>query len=160
MTEESDLRLLRPAGWRLARAARLAALRDAPQHFLPARPHESSWGAGRWRRSCETGRWAVARSAGAVAGLARLTDNPDGLHIESVWTRPDRRRRGIASALVRLLVDSEPGRDILVWVIQPNAAALRLYLSLGFEPTFERQVLDGRGRIEERLRLSGKSHPA
>jgi hypothetical protein len=39
-------------------------------------------------------------------------------------------------------------------VIQPNPAALALYLALDFEPTGERQPIDGNGRYEVRLRLS------
>jgi len=153
-----DVRLLSPEEWHLARDARLAALRDAPESFLLTQPHESSWTEQRWRRSCVTGLWAVAQVGRSIVGLARLTDEGMGPHVESVWTHPRYRRRGVASALVRLLVNAEHARglaDVFVWVIHPNPAAFRLYRSLGFEPTDERQPLDGLGRVEERLRLSG-----
>jgi ribosomal protein S18 acetylase RimI-like enzyme len=153
-----DVRLLSPEEWHLARDARLAALRDAPESLLPTQPHESSWTEERWRRSCITGLWAVAQAGSSIVGLARLTDEEIGPHVESVWTHPRHRRRGIASALVRLLVNEERAEgpvDVFVWVIHPNPAAFRLYASLGFEPTYERQPLDGLGRVEERLRLSG-----
>jgi GNAT superfamily N-acetyltransferase len=153
-----DVRVLSPEEWQLARATRLAALQDAPQAFLPTRPPESSWTEDRWRRSCITSLWVVAQASGGIVGLARLTRGGTGPHVESVWTHPEHRRQGIASVLVRRLVNVERARgsgDVFVWVIRPNPAAFRLYASLGFEPTHERQRLDGLNRVEERLRLSG-----
>jgi GNAT superfamily N-acetyltransferase len=152
-----DVRLLTAEDWHLARAARLAALRDAPQYFLPKQPPELSWTQERWRRSCVAGKWAVARAGDTIVGLAQLTPGGIGPHVESVWTHPDHRRRGIASALVSRLVELERNRgsrDVYVWVIEPNPAAMQLYLALGFRPTGERQLLPGLGRYEERLRLS------
>jgi ribosomal protein S18 acetylase RimI-like enzyme len=157
-TAPVDVRLLSPDEWQVAREARLAALRNAPESLLPRQPHESSWTEESWRRSCETGLWAVAEDADLIIGLARLAREYPAAHVESVWTHPGHRRRGVASALVRELVAVERKRgpgDVFVWVIQPNPAALRLYMSLGFEPTGELQPLDGLGRVEERLRLSG-----
>jgi ribosomal protein S18 acetylase RimI-like enzyme len=153
--EPVHCRLLDEEEWHLARHARLAALRDAPEFFLPTEPHESVWTDDDWRAACVVGRWAVAQARAGVVGLARLTDEGNGPHVGSVWTHPRHRRRGIASALVRLLVEEERDRDVFVWVIHPNPAAFQLYESLGFKPTFERQVLASIGREEERLRLSG-----
>lgn len=156
-----EVRLLSPEDWRLVRDARLAALRDAPQALLPKRPHESVWTEEHWRESWATGLWAVARIGGSTVGLARLTREKTGPHVESVWTHAGHRRRGIASALVRELVRAarkEGHHDVYVWVIHPNPAALGLYVSLGFEPTYERQLIDGTDRVEERLRLTGAPH--
>lgn len=153
-----DVRLLSPEDWRLARAARLTALRDAPGSFLPERPHESSWTEDRWRHSCVTGQWAVAQAGDTTLGLARLARRGVGPHLESIWTHPDHRRRGIASVLIRQLISLERARGtqtIFVWVIVPNPAAFHLYASLGFEPTHERHLLDGLDRVEERLRFNG-----
>jgi ribosomal protein S18 acetylase RimI-like enzyme len=154
-----DVRLLSPDEWHLARETRLAALREAPESLLPRRPHESLWTEERWRRSWETGLWAVAQAGATIIGLARLTREHAAPHVESVWTHPQHRRRGVASALVRELVAVERAArgavEVFVWVIHPNPAAFQLYTTLGFEPTDERQTLDGLGRIEERLRLSG-----
>lgn len=154
-TGHIDFRLLSTRDWGLARNARLAALRDAPQSFLPTEPHEFSWSDERWRRSCRTGRWAVARSDGDIVGLARLTEEDDGPHLGSVWTDPRHRRRGVASSLVRLLVNALGERDVFVWIIRPNPEALLLYMSLGFERMNVIQELRGIGRFEERFRLSG-----
>lgn len=149
----TEFLLLSPKQWRLARKARLAALRDSPESFLPTKPHESSWRARRWRRSCRTGRWAVARTDGITVGLARLTYEEDGPHLGSVWTHPRHRRRGIASELIRLLVSQVEGGSVFVWVIHPNEPAFQLYDSLKFERTSEIQTLKGIGRDEERLRF-------
>jgi GNAT superfamily N-acetyltransferase len=154
----AEIRVLSQEEWRIARAARLAALRDSPGSFLPTEPHESSWSDAQWRRSCETGLWAVARSDRITVGLARLTHERDGPHVGSVWTHPRHRRAGIASRLVQMLVDAAEGRDIFVWVIQPNPAAILLYESLGFKRMDETQEIDGVG-TEERLRLERRSGP-
>jgi hypothetical protein len=56
--------LLSPEEWRLARDARLAALRDSPEAFLPKQPPESSWTEERWRGTWQSGLWAVAQADG------------------------------------------------------------------------------------------------
>lgn len=153
-----DVRLLSPKDWRVARDTRLAALRDTPHLFLPKRPPESTWTEDLWRSSCVTSQWAVAQVGRSVVGLAQLTRSGMGPHLESIWTHPDYRRRGIASQLVRQLVElarARGSRTVFVWVIVPNPAAFKLYESLGFEPTHERHLLEDLGYVEERLRFSG-----
>jgi ribosomal protein S18 acetylase RimI-like enzyme len=156
---EARFLLLSPKDWPLAREARLAALSDSPELLLPNEPHESSWSDQQWRASCESGLWAVARSGRTVVGLARLTRDPDGPHVGSVWTHPHRRRERIAYRLVRVLMDEVGGGDIFVWVIHPNPVAIKLYESLGFERTGEVQELRRVGRVEERLRFTDASRP-
>ncbi len=151
-------RLLAPDEWRLARDARQAALRDSPGAFLPWRPPESSWTEDRWRESWRTGLWAVAEAGTRTAGLARLSMDGVDAYVESVWTDPGFRRQGVASTLVRRLIEGKrPARRgaVYVWVIMPNAAAFSLYESLGFVPTKVTQPLDGQDRVEEQLRFSG-----
>jgi ribosomal protein S18 acetylase RimI-like enzyme len=153
--ESTEFRLLSPQEWPIAREARLAALRESPESFLPTKPQEWTWSAEHWRGSCENGLWAVARSGHTVVGLARLTHEADGPHISSVWTHPHHRRRKIAARLVQLLMDKARGSDVFVWVIQPNEAALQLYEWLGFKRTDETQEINDTGRREERLRFAG-----
>lgn len=157
--EPVSVRLLDPVDWRLARELRLAALADSPEFLLPWHLHESSWTEEHWRRSWDTGPWVVAEAGGSAVGVARLKRDREMPYVESVWTHPAHRRRGIASALIRELVFYERRErgtaDLFVWVIVPNPAALELYASLGFEPTHQRQSLDHMGRDEERFRLSG-----
>jgi ribosomal protein S18 acetylase RimI-like enzyme len=155
-----DVQLLSPKDWRVVRDTRLAALRDTPQAFLPKRPPEPTWTEDQWRHSCATSQWAVAQVDGSVVGLAQLTQGGIGPHLESVWTHPDYRRHGIASELVRRLVELERAQGswtVFVWVIAPNPAAFKLYESLGFEPTHERHLLENLGIVEERLQFSGET---
>ncbi|MEU4561816.1 GNAT family N-acetyltransferase [Actinoplanes sp. NPDC023936] len=150
-------RLLAPDEWRRLRAARLAALADAPDALLPAQPPESTWSEQRWRSSWRDALWVVAESGTETVGLARLSWTGTGAYVESVWTRRDHRQRGVASALVRRLIAEHPADrgEIFVWVVQPNDAAMRLYASLGFETTKVTQWLSALNRVEEQLRLNG-----
>ena len=156
-------RLLDSDEWQLAREARLAALDDAPDSFLPRQPPESLWTEQQWRRSWQSGLWTVAQANDLAVGLARLSQEGADAYVESVWTHPQYRRRGVASALVRQLVRTRsPSRsgEIFVWVIHPNPAALRLYQKLGFEQTDQRQFLESLDRVEERLRFNGVRRPS
>jgi ribosomal protein S18 acetylase RimI-like enzyme len=154
--EPVRIRLLDPDEWRVARDTRLAALDDAPGTLLARHPPESSWTEEQWRRSWRSGSWAVAEAGGSTVGLARLSRVGTDAYVESVWTDPRYRNRGVASGLVgHLLQVARPAgaREIFVWVIRPNPPAFRLYKSLGFESTGVSQVLEGTERVEVRLRL-------
>jgi ribosomal protein S18 acetylase RimI-like enzyme len=150
-----DIRLLTPQHWPAVRAGRLAALDDAPDAFLASSPHELTWDDERWRGSFLAGPWAVAQAGDKIVGIARLRHVGSASYVESVWTHSSYRRCGVASQLIRLLLSTPRrcGGEVFVWVIQPNPAAIRLYQSLGFESTGERQPIYATGAIEERLRL-------
>jgi ribosomal protein S18 acetylase RimI-like enzyme len=147
--------------WQELRAVRLKALEQAPDAFMAVLDEEQSWQETEWRQTIKDATWVAARSAGAIIGVARSTVDsvPTRRHIEAVWVEPSWRRRGVASDLVRWLIEKERKaevvQEILIWVIDSNKAARRLYEGLGFEPTGERpQSIQGRGsRVEERLRL-------
>ncbi len=142
----------------MARYARLAALRDSPDAFLPGQPPEHQWDEDHWRRSCRSGIWAVAEDGAGTFGLARLSYMGPDAYVESVWTHPLHRRKGVASRLVRRLIAAKrPGGhgDIFVWVIQPNDPAFNLYKKLGFEETSDEQLLRPINRYERRMRFAG-----
>ena len=147
--------------WQELSIVRLTALEEAPDAFIAVPDQEQSWQETDWRQAIKSARWVAARSADAIIGLARSTTDgvPTRRHIEAVWVEPSWRRRRVASSLVRWLIEKERETDvvqeILVWVIDSNKAARRLYEGLGFEPTGEPpQPIKGRGsRVEERLRL-------
>lgn len=151
------IRPLTLADWRELRALRLRALEDAPGAFLSDGTDESSRTERAWRETFRRGVWLVAVAEREPVGLARmLCDGVEVPHIESVWTAPDHRRRGIATALIRWLIDryrALGATEIRLWVLDANHDARRLYESLGFEPTGERQPVDEH-QIEERLRLN------
>jgi predicted GNAT family acetyltransferase len=74
---------------------------------------------------------AFARDGDRVVGMARLlSDGVCNAYLVDVWTQSAYRRRGIASTLVRMLLDEVPGQHV---GLQTNDAQA-LYESLGFRP--------------------------
>ena len=84
------------------------------------------------RRSFEqSAHVAIARDGDRAVGLARLlSDGVCNAYLLDVWTSSPWRRQGIASALVRLLVEQVPGQHV---GLQTNDAG-EFYASLGFRP--------------------------
>ncbi len=73
---------------------------------------------------------AIARHGDGVVGTARLlSDGVSNAYLLDVWTSSAHRRRGIASAMVRMLVEQVPGQHVGL----QTGDAQRLYESLGFE---------------------------
>jgi predicted GNAT family acetyltransferase len=74
---------------------------------------------------------ALARDGDRVVGMARmLSDGVCNAYIVDVWTASPYRRQGIASALVRRLVEHAPGQHV---GLQTDGAQT-LYATLGFRP--------------------------
>jgi predicted GNAT family acetyltransferase len=74
---------------------------------------------------------AFAREADRLVGMARLlSDGVCNAYLVDVWTQSAYRREGIASAMVRLLIDAVPGQHIGLQTDDAGA----LYASLGFRP--------------------------
>jgi ribosomal protein S18 acetylase RimI-like enzyme len=88
------------------------------------------------RRSFEQSQHvALARDGDRIVGMARLlSDGVCNAYLVDVWTASRYRRRGIASAMIRRLLDEVPGQH--VGLQTDNAQPL--YASLGFkhEPEF------------------------
>jgi predicted GNAT family acetyltransferase len=84
------------------------------------------------RRSFEQSQHvAFARDGERVVGMARLlSDGVCNAYLVDVWTARSYRRRGIASALIRRLLDEVPGQHVGL----QTTCAQALYASLGFEP--------------------------
>ena len=84
------------------------------------------------RRSFEQSQHlAVARDGDRVVGMARLlSDGVCNAYLVDVWTASSHRRRGIATRMIRLLVDAVPGQHI---GLQTDGAQA-LYTSIGFRP--------------------------
>jgi GNAT superfamily N-acetyltransferase len=78
--------------------------------------------------------WLAARDEdGSLIGVARLLDD-GGLHA-SLWdviVRPDRRRRGVGTALVRAAIDLCTDRRLVVLVSTPDAVPF--FARMGFLP--------------------------
>jgi ribosomal protein S18 acetylase RimI-like enzyme len=88
------------------------------------------------RRSFENSQYAAfARNGDHLVGMARLlSDGVCNAYLLDVWTASSYRRQGIASRMIRLLVDRVPGQHIGLQTDDARA----LYLSLGFraQPEF------------------------
>ena len=94
-------------------------------------PSREGWRLDAVARSCA---WFAAREAdGHLVGVARLLDD-GGLHA-SLWdliVRPDRRRRGIGTALLGAALDRCRDRRLVVLVSTP--AAVPFFAAMGFAP--------------------------
>jgi ribosomal protein S18 acetylase RimI-like enzyme len=74
---------------------------------------------------------AFAREGDRVVGMARLlSDGVCNAYLVDVWTQSAHRRRGIASTLVRMLLEEVPGQHVGLQTDDAQA----LYESLGFRP--------------------------
>jgi predicted GNAT family acetyltransferase len=84
------------------------------------------------RRSFEQSQHVVfARDGDRVVGMARLlSDGVCNAYLVDVWTASAYRRRGIAAAMIRRLLDKVPGQHV---GLQTDDAQ-ELYRSVGFEP--------------------------
>jgi ribosomal protein S18 acetylase RimI-like enzyme len=72
-----------------------------------------------------------ARDGDRVVGMARLlSDGVCNAYLVDVWTASAYRRQGIASAMIRLLLEQVPGQHV---GLQTDDAQ-QLYESLGFRP--------------------------
>lgn len=93
------------------------------------------------RRSFEQSQHvAFARDGERVVGMARmLSDGVCNAFIVDVWTMTPYRRQGVASRMIRLLLDQVPGQHVGLQTGDMQA----FYASLGFEhqPEFWSQVV-------------------
>jgi ribosomal protein S18 acetylase RimI-like enzyme len=74
---------------------------------------------------------AIARDGDRVVGMARLlSDGVCNAYLVDVWTASAYRRRGIASEMIRRLLDEVPGQHVGLQTDDAQA----FYASLGFQP--------------------------
>ena len=96
------VRRLTAADWRQLRAARLAALAEAPYAFASTLAREQQFPEETWRERAGSGRTVAAWEGTAIVGLA--TGFPEqtgtGWHLVGMWVAPDCRGQGIADRLV------------------------------------------------------------
>ena len=102
----------------------------AADHFDNGRSPEAL------RRSFEQSQHvAFARDGDRVVGMARLlSDGVCNAYLVDVWTAARYRRQGVASAMIRLLLEQVPGQHVGLQTTDAPA----LYESLGFrhQPEF------------------------
>ena len=128
---------MRLTRWRTSVAIRIDASVegidwDRAKADLAADSFDNGRSAAALRRSFEQSRHvAFARDGDRVVGMARLlSDGVCNAYLVDVWTASAYRRQGIASAMIRALLDEVPGQHV---GLQADDGQ-ELYRSLGFEP--------------------------
>lgn len=99
------------------------------------------WTAGIWRTELESplGLHLVAEEEGRVVGQIGAKSILDELHITTLAVRPERRRSGIARALLEAVLDEFlEAREAYLEVRPSNEGARSFYRSLGFRETGRR----------------------
>lgn len=156
-----ETELLNEADWPRLRQIRLAALKSDPLAFLHTYQSELQFDERRWRDEFSRGSWTVLLEQGQMIGLLGATREPetppDTCYLEYMWVVPEFRRAGNAAALVTSVLD-EVKRDgiatVLLWVLDRNDTAARLYTRLGFAFTGKKQPLpDNPARNENLMQL-------
>jgi len=154
--------VLTPNQWRELRDLRLAALLDSPEMFLSTYDHESGFSHDQWRAEFERGEWHACHASGRLIGLLGITREPDTptdlRYLEYLWVSPTYRRSGIAHHMLSFALDTLRAtgiRTVLLWVLDGNDSAVRLYQKLGFVKTdYSQRLAERPGRIEEQMMLT------
>ncbi|HUB38596.1 MAG TPA: GNAT family N-acetyltransferase [Streptosporangiaceae bacterium] len=155
--EPVNIRGLTAQDWRQLRAARLAALAEAPYAFASTLAREEAFSDETWQERAGSGRTFGAWQDGVVVGLATgfPEESPTGWHLVGMWVAPEYRGQGIADQLVGAVCElaKESGASsVTLWVADVNDRARAFYRRLGFVPTGQRQLLRP-GEWEEELSL-------
>jgi len=141
------IRLLTETDWASLRAARLAALAEAPYAFASTLEREQAFTEETWRDRAGSGRAFAALHDGDVVGMATAmppeADRPEW-HLVGMWVDPELRGRGIADMLVEAVCEQASKSDsgaVTLWVTEVNGRARAFYRRLGFAPTGRRQLV-------------------
>ena len=89
-----------------------------------------AWFVAEWHTA---GAEAAVEPVGLVLGRRRP---PDTAMLFSMWVDPAARGRGVGSLLLDAVADWGSGwgaREVVLWVFESNAAAIRLYERVGYE---------------------------
>jgi ribosomal protein S18 acetylase RimI-like enzyme len=150
--------LLTADDWAALRAARLAALAEAPDAFSSTLAREQAFTESTWRERAGSGRTFAAWDGDTIVGLA--TGLPeDGLwQLVGMWVSPKVRGAGVADELVVAVCElaRQSGfTSVTLWVTEVNDRARAFYRRLGFAPTGGRQLVrpDEPENWQEELRL-------
>jgi ribosomal protein S18 acetylase RimI-like enzyme len=152
---------LNESEWSRLRDVRLSALRDHPSAFLSSHEREAAYGEQQWRQEFARGEWNIMRTGGQEIGLLGVTRelamSLQECYLEYLWVAPDFRRSGVASMLLRTVLDRlrDSGvHTVWLYILNGNQDAMRVYQRFGFQSTNERHLLpDHPAGSEERMKL-------
>jgi ribosomal protein S18 acetylase RimI-like enzyme len=147
--------------WRRLRDVRLSALLDDPSAFLANHEREAAYGEQRWRQEFSRGEWNIMLADDQEIGLLGVTREQkmrsQECYLEYLWVAPGFRRSGVASMLLRTVLDRlrDTGVDtVWLYILDGNEYAMRLYQRFGFQKTGEPQLLPGHpAGSEQRMEL-------
>ena len=142
---DPQIRRLTVNDWAALRAARLAALAEAPYAFASTLAREQQFTEQTWRERAGSGRTFAAWEGDTVVGLAtgRPEDGGDW-HLVGMWVSPKARGTGIADRLVAAVCElarQSRATSVTLWVTEVNDRARAFYRRLGFGPTGGRQLV-------------------
>jgi GNAT superfamily N-acetyltransferase len=132
--------------WSVWRNVRLAALEEAPGAFASTLAREQAFEEDIWRaRMSGPGVHVMAFASQQPVGIAAtfVPDSSPAPELVSMWVKPEWRSRQVGAAMVRevLAWSGESGyAEVRLWVVEGNAAAVRLYENTGFVLTGQSQV--------------------
>ena len=146
------VRKLTAGDWAQLRAARLAALAEAPYAFASTLAREHEFTDEVWRSRAGSGRtfgaWQGPTIVGLVTGLPpeppAAVEAAAPWHLVGMWVAPDSRGQGVADRLVEAVCDlarQSGAAAVTLWVTEVNDRARAFYRRLGFAPTGERQLV-------------------
>ena len=157
--------------WPRLRDIRLTALKADPPVFLSSHETELAFDERQWRQEFLRGDWHVMVRHGpgednpgtgtldiGLVGVTREPDTPSQeRYLEYFWVAQGFRRRGMASVLLRTVLDrlrESRVRTVWLYILDGNDDAMRLYQRFGFQSTNEVQPLpNDPTRTEELMRL-------
>jgi GNAT superfamily N-acetyltransferase len=129
-------------------------LKDAPYAFGSTYEAEVNRPEERWRSALADRTRFVAESGGEVIGTVGggASDLTGTAALTALWVAPAARGHGVGEALVNVIVEwaKDAGYEqVMLWVVEGNAAAESLYLRTGFRRTGSVQMVrPGDPRIE------------
>jgi ribosomal protein S18 acetylase RimI-like enzyme len=133
---------------------RLAALKDAAYAFGSTWEREKDRSEEQWRAAVVSRTRFVVEADGQAVGMASVGEagSRRAGSVTSFWVHPSARGKGVGDALLLATVETarEAGYDeLLLWVVENNEHAQRLYERHGFKRTGATQhVRPGDTRIE------------
>jgi ribosomal protein S18 acetylase RimI-like enzyme len=150
------VRQLTAGDWAQLRAARLAALAEAPYAFASTLAREQEFTEEVWRSRAGSGStfaaWQGATIVGLATGLppeaaqpapaAQLVEPEPAWHLVGMWVAPACRGQGVADRLVDAVCKQarqSGAASVTLWVTEVNDRARAFYRRIGFVPTGGRQ---------------------
>jgi ribosomal protein S18 acetylase RimI-like enzyme len=158
------VRQLTAGDWAQLRAARLAALAEAPYAFASTLAREQEFTDEMWRSRAASGGTFAAWHGATIVGLAtglppevaqpaaagrpapvgQLAETAPAWHLVGMWVAPACRGQGVADRLVDAICEQarqHGAASVTLWVTEVNGRAREFYRRIGFGPTGGRQLV-------------------